>query len=175
MKISTGSLCRLAVAVAAVVSIAGCHSVSDNRVPNMAVSINLADQGLWNTYGVPGTGSWQYFVKSLRQPSGFAWTERSASGFGGVLLIGGMDPYQVQTNVPLAYDLACPVECSPTVRVAIDPATLEAICPDCGSHYDVMMSGGAPTAGPALTGAHKYSLRRYNCLPGQLGGYYITN
>lgn len=152
-----------------------CEHVSDERVPNMAVSINLADPGLWNTYGVAGTGHWRYFIKALRQPSGFAYTERSATGFGGVLLIGGMDPFQGVSDVPLAYDLSCPVECSPSVRVAIDPSTLEAVCPDCGSHYDVLMSGGAPVSGPALTGNHKYALRRYTCLPGQLGGYLITN
>ena len=159
----------------AVIAMTACSSVDDDRIPNMAVNINLADAGMWNTYGVSGTGLHRDFIKELRQPAGFPYTDQTATGFGGVLLIGGMNPFTAEPNVPLAYDLSCPVECSPTVRVAIDSSNLEAICHVCGSHYDVIMAGGSPTAGPALTGSHKYSLRRYTCRAGQLGGYTITN
>ena len=157
------------------VATAACSSVDDERIPNMAVNINLADAGMWNTYGVSGTGLHRDFIKELRQPAGFPYTDQTATGYGGVLLIGGMDPFTTNPNVPLAYDLSCPVECQATIRVVIDPSTLEAVCPVCGSHYDVVMAGGSPTAGPALTGSHKYALRRYTCRPGQLGGYFINN
>ncbi len=154
---------------------AACSSVDDERIPNMAVNINLADAGMWNIYGVAGTGVHRDFIKELRQPAGFAYTDQTATGYGGVLLIGGMDPFTATPNIPLAYDLSCPVECQPNIRVIIDDTNLEAVCPVCGSHYDVVMAGGSPTSGPALTGKHKYALRRYTCRPGQLGGYFITN
>ncbi|MDE6811945.1 MAG: hypothetical protein K2J15_06285 [Muribaculaceae bacterium] len=157
---------------------AGCDTVEDDRIPNMPVNINLSDPGMWNTYGVSGFGDFSYFVfmdGSAREPSGFPYTDISATGFGGVLLIEGMDPFEMQTGVPLAYDLSCPVERSRTIRVRIDPADFEAVCPVCDSHYDVTMAGGAPVAGPALTGSHKYGLKRYYCHPASTGGYIINS
>lgn len=156
----------------ALLSSAGCDSIDDNRIPTYPVKINLADAGLWNTYGVSGFGIYKYFIKDERKPAGFRWVEDSYSGFGGVLLIGGMDNFTTETNVPLAYDLACPVERKQNIRVAIDPENFEAVCPQCGSHYDVTMAGGAPLSGPAAK--EKYGLRRYNCMATSSGGYYIT-
>ncbi len=152
----------------------GCHSVDDDRIPAMPVNISLANPGLWNTYGVSGFGMFRYFILPLREPAGFSYTAQSATGFGGVLLINGMDPLAVQTDVPLAYDLACPVERQAEIRVRVDASTFEAICPKCGSHYDVTMQGGAPLSGPAAAGKHKYGLTRYTCYQTQTGGYVIT-
>lgn len=157
-----------------VTALGSCHKVDDDRIPAMPVSINLSDPGLWNTYGVAGFGLYRYFVPSLRQPAGFSYTTSTATGYGGVLLIMGMNPFTADTNVPLAYDLACPVECDPSVRVAIDNTSFEAICPKCGSHYDVTMQGGSPVSGPASEGKYKYGLTRYQCMPTTLGGYMIT-
>ena len=151
-----------------------CHTVDDERIPAMPVSINLSDPGLWNTYGVPGFGLFRYFIPQLWEPAGFSYSVGTATGFGGILLIGGMDPFSTETNIPLAYDLACPVECDPNVRVAVDVASFEAVCPKCGSHYDVTMQGGAPVSGQASEGKHKYGLTRYQCLPSTMGGYMIT-
>lgn len=160
--------------VVCVIIFGGCHKVDDDRIPAMPVNINLSDSGLWNTYGVAGFGLYRYFVPRLNWPSGFRYTVGTAAGYGGVLLIMGMDPYTGDTNAPLAYDLACPVECDPQVIVAIDSETFEAICPKCGSHYDVTMRGGAPLSGPAAESKHAYGLTRYQCLPTTLGGYVIT-
>lgn len=154
-----------------------CQSVDDDRIPNLAVNVNIADAALWNTYGVAGFGSSRRFIisSSTRVPSGFPYTMQSATGFGGVLLINGMDPFSNTTDSPLAYDLACPVECRQDVRVEIEGDLYEAVCPVCGSHYDVTMQGGSPVSGPAAEGKNKYGLRRYQCLPTATGGYIITN
>lgn len=61
------------------------------------------------------------------------------------------------------------------VRIYVEGELYEAVCPECGSHYDVTMGGGAPLSGPAASGDHKYGLRRYRCLPSGNGGYVITN
>ena len=166
----------LAVIVAAV-TLCGCHSVDSDRIPNMPVSISLADAGSWNTYGVAGFGSSRRFIltSGLREPASFPYSRTSATGFGGVLLIEGMDPYETTTGTPLAYDLACPVEMKADVRVSISGDLYEAVCPKCGSHFDVTMGGGAPLSGPAAAGSSKYGLRRYRCIPSGNGGYTITN
>lgn len=155
----------------------GCNTVDDDRIPAYAVNINISDAGSWNTYGVSGFGSSRRFILStgLREPSGFPYSQQSATGYGGVLLISGMDPFTTTTDTPLAYDLSCPVEVKPDVRVVIEGSLYEAVCPKCGSHYDVTMGGGSPLSGPAATGKYKYGLRRYNCFPTGSGGYIITN
>ena len=153
-----------------------CNQVDDDRIPSLPVYINLSGAGMWNSYGVSGVGISQRFInwQGTVSPSGFPFTANTHLGFGGVLLIGGVDPFTADTNVPLAYDLSCPVEKSQTVRVYIDSDNLEAVCPKCGSRYDVIMAGGSPVAGPALTGEYKYGLRRYYCDPSQ-GGYIVHN
>lgn len=154
-----------------------CNQVDDDRIPSLPVFINLSGAGMWNSYGVSGVGISRNFInwQGTVSPAGFPYTATTYVGFGGVLLIGGVDPFTAEPNVPLAYDLACPVECSQTVRVFIDSDNLEAVCPVCGSRYDVVTAGGAPVGGVALTGHNKYGLRRYVCQPDQSGGYIIHN
>lgn len=152
----------------------GCNAIDNTRIPALAVNIRLDNIGLWNTYGVAGFGQYRYFIKENREPSNFPYTETTYTGYGGVLLIGGMDPFTAETNVPLAYDMACPVECKQNIRIFIDESTLEAVCPQCMSRYDVITAGGAPVDGPALTGAVKYRLQPYKCLLSVNGGYTIV-
>ncbi|MBO5749081.1 MAG: hypothetical protein J6R48_08760 [Muribaculaceae bacterium] len=157
-----------------VVLTTGCETIDNRRIPALSVNIRLDNTGLWNTYGVGGFGIYRYFIRETREPHNFPFTEATYTGYGGVLLIGGMDPVTAETNVPLAYDLACPVECKRDIRVVIDDSNLDAVCPMCGSRYDVISAGGAPIAGEALTGEVKYRLQPYNCIPSPAGGYIIT-
>ena len=154
---------------------AGCTQIDDNRIPSVPVSINLADAGLWNVYGVSGFGVWRTFERDLGLPQGFHYTGTTYTGYGGILLIGGMDQFNSDTDTPLAYDLSCPVECRRDVRVRIDEKTLDAVCPVCDSHYNVVMQGGAATSGKAYSHKPRYGLRRYECIPAQLGGYMIRD
>lgn len=151
----------------------GCDNVIDNRIPAYPVTINLGDIGMWNSYGVSGFGLYRYFIKN-QSPAGFPYTEATYTGFGGVLLVGGMDPYTGDTNVPLAYDMACPVEVDPKVRVYIDDATFNAVCEKCGSVYDVTMAGGAPVSGPAAAPTNRFRLQNYRVLGTVYGGYIIS-
>lgn len=152
----------------------GCdNGIDDTRIPAFSVQINLANTGLWNVYGVHGYGDYKEFIRETRTPANFPFTETTYTGFGGVLLIEGMNPFEAGVVEPLAYDLACPVECNAQIRVGIDPESLNAVCPVCGSVYDVTMAGGAPISGPALTGSVKYALQRYRAIP-QNGGYMIA-
>lgn len=163
--------------IALLSAMASCNQVDDDRIPSLPVYINLSGAGMWNTYGVSGVGISKNFInyQGVVSPADFPFTANTYLGYGGVLLIGGVDPFSAESNVPLAYDLSCPVERSQTVRVSIDPDNLDAVCDKCGSRYNVITSGGSPVGGPALTGKYKYALRRYFCDPGQGGGYIIHN
>lgn len=158
-------------------ALCACNQVDDDRIPSLPVYIDLRGAGMWNTYGVSGVGINRSFInwQGVVSPSDFPFTANTHLGFGGVLLIGGIDPFTTESNIPLAYDLSCPVEKSQTVRVYIDADDLEAVCPKCGSRYDVVTAGGSPVGGPALTGEYKYGLRRYVCDPEQGGGYVVHN
>lgn len=158
--------------------IVSCETVNDDRIPNMVVNVSLADAGVWNTYGVSGFGNHRNFifngtVNSI--PTNFPYKYGSATGFGGVLLIEGADPYSAVTASPLAYDLACPVERKPDIRVYVENETYMAVCPECNSVYNVTTAGGVPISGEAAEGKYKYRLRMYSVVPTSTGGYIITN
>ncbi len=131
----------------------GCNSVDDTRIPPRPVYIPFGDVGVWNTYGVAGALSSRSFIKSSRIPAGYPYTEVSATGFGGVLLVGDFD------GTPRAFDLACPVEVKADVRIAVDRDAAVAECPVCHSVYDVFRLGQA-LSGPAAEMG--YGLTRYN-------------
>lgn len=156
------------------VGAAACSDADGTRLPAVAVNINLADAGLWATYGVAGLGSYRYFVRGEGEPHGFQYTAGSATGYGGVLLICCMDPFSAKPDVPLAFDMACPVECKPDVRVRIDAESLEAVCPVCGSRYNVLTGSGSRVGGPNMSEGIHYRLENYRCVAGAFGGYTIT-
>ena len=174
MKFIPGILGRCMALGIAIGIFLSCNTLDDDRIPNMPVNISLADPGLWNTYGVSGFGTHRNFILT-QQPAGFPWKSNSATGFGGVLLIEGVDPFSAVTAAPLAYDLSCPVERRPDIRVKVENATYMAVCPQCNSVYDVTSAGGAPIEGEAAEGKYKYRLKMYRVIPSGTGGYYITN
>lgn len=153
----------------------GCDSVDDERIPAVPVSLNLASTPLWDTYGVSAFGDYRSFIKTLGVPRDFPYSEKTYTGYGGLLIVCGVNPFTLEAGVPMAYDLCCPVECKPEIRVEMrqQGAIPEAVCPVCGSHYDVVERGGSPVSGPALQ--DKYGLRRYEARPGAYGGYLFTD
>lgn len=162
-------------AVALLLISPACNTVDDDRLPTMPVNISLSPDAMWISYGAPSYGDFRYFIKSERQPQGYPYTDRTATGFGGVLLINGVNPYTSEAGVPLAYDLSCPYERKPDIRVRMegDGMLLEAVCPKCGSHYNVMEAGGSATSGPARD--EKLGMTRYECVRSQYGGYVVIN
>lgn len=157
--------------VAAVAALAGCHDVDTDRIPYSPVRIEFVTIGDWHTYGVGGAAMARRFIRS-REPTGFPYTAMSATGYGGVLLVGTYtysgDP---SLTPPAAFDLACPVEMRPDVRIAVDPDASCARCPKCGSTYDIFNGTGMPLGGMAAT--QGYGLRVYRCIPGGQG-YYLA-
>lgn len=150
--------------------VAGCSSVDDDRVPLYDVYLRLNTYALWERYGVFGYGDSNRFIRSERVPANYPYAVTEFTGFGGILLVAGAENGDY-TSV-LAYDMACPVEAKPDVRVYVDGATFEAVCPQCGSHYNVCEGFGGPVSGPAAE--RKYGLRRYRAVAGEMGGYTIV-
>lgn len=167
---------RMAVAlVAAIFCIiaSGCSTdINDDRIPYARVYIPFTTVGDWNVYGVSGALSSRRFVITLREPAGYSWPLTGASGYGGVLLTCSV------FGEYWAFDLSCPVERDPQVRVAVRSSDNMAVCPKCQSVYDVFgiegVGRGVAVQGVAATS--KYALRPYNVVFATDGRYcLITN
>lgn len=135
--------------------LSSCSRIDDDRIPAVPVNIVFTSQGMWETYGVSGAGGHRRFIRtnSLREPANFPYAVSSYTGYGGVLLISDY------FGNYLAYDLSCPYEAKPDIRIKVDEDHHDAVCPVCGSTYDIFSAYGHPTSGPAAT--HGYGLTRY--------------
>ena len=91
------------------------------------------------------------------------YTEKDAdqawerTGFGGVLVFHGLASNGMDAFY--AFDAACPHEASPSVRVEVDESAVYAICPKCGSKFEVLNGFGNPVAGPCVQ--ERQGLKRY--------------
>ena len=114
----------------------------------------ITDLGFGSKTGIDLNGeATGILFKMANIPYGFPYTISATTGYGGVLQVCGFD------NELFAFDLSCPFEHNPNIRIAIDES-LNAYCRECGSVYDVFYGSGMPIEGPsAIKG---YSLRKYN-------------
>ncbi|MCM1029768.1 MAG: hypothetical protein NC342_09230 [Pseudoflavonifractor sp.] len=170
------SLLSLLLFLLLLIPMGGCNDVDSQRIPLMNVRVSFPTVGDWNIYGVSGAGFTQRFIrpaKGLSEPIGFPYTALSATGFGGVLLVGTFnysgDP---RAGGLAAFDLACPVEERANVRIEVDHQHGNARCPVCGSTYDIFSGNGMPLSGPAAE--DKYGLRRYRITSPLNSGEYIV-
>lgn len=125
--------------------LAACEDVVDSMVPRARVELELNTR----TTGLEFEQNGYQLITTPPNSSSYI-------GFGGLLLIRG---YTSPTEV-YAFDLACPVEVSRTVRLKVEDS-YKAVCPACGSTFDMIRYGNpAPTTGAAKD--KKLLLRRYN-------------
>ena len=89
-----------------------------------------------------------YHHKSITK----ARTAGERTGFSGVLVVCGIDNYGNATYY--AFDLCCPHEAKKNIIIEADNAG-KAICPECGTEYDIGYGTGAPTKGVS-----QYPLRK---------------
>lgn len=135
------------------------------RIASFPAYLDFATSAAWSLYGVQPFG-YRYFNKSEHLPADFPYTENSATGFGGILLVADVN------GTVRAYDAACPVEGKADVRVHVDTELMQAVCPKCGSHFDIFTYKGTPLSGVALE--KKYGLKNYKATKNANGGYVIT-
>lgn len=157
----------LTAAISAVAAmLAGCHQIDNHRLPVAYVNLQFWTVADWDIWGVTGAGQHRRFIIQELVPSGFPYPASASTGMGGILLC------STYIGEPVAYDLACPVECRANVRVFINEDS-EAECPVCHSRYDVFEKLGHPISGPALDDG--YGLQVYRVGPGAQGEYMIVS
>lgn len=152
----------------ALLPIAGCKSVDDDRTPPAGVWIVFASEPVWTTYGVPAALDHNEFIMSEGLPENFPYTAMMQTGYGGVLLVGDIN------GNPAAYDMSCPVENKANVRIRVDEERNDAYCPECGSRYSIYSNYGMPTEGPAADDDHPYGLSKYTVASGPNGEYRVV-
>ena len=152
-------------ALALLVTASSCDHIDNKTLPRYTLRLDLGSYALWNTYGVSGMGDYRVFNRDKGIPSNFPYNVNTFTGYGGVLLMMGIDG-------PLAYDLACPVEISQDVVLSISADNFDAVCPRCNSHFDPLMNAGGPVSGLAIK--NKVGMRQYRVMPSN-GGYFISN
>lgn len=160
------NLAVAAVCIAAGAAAGGCKHVSDD-LPPAGVWIVFPFEHDWRTWGVTAPLQHREFILSERLPQGFNYSAASQTGYGGVLLVGDIN------GAPAAYDMSCPVERKPDIRVAYDEDRNDAFCAHCGSRYSVINNYGQPTAGPAAERDDYRVLRTYNIATGPNGEYRV--
>lgn len=150
-------------------ALAACNSVDDDRIPYAEVHLTFHTVGDWNIYGVKGAAadSRSYILNNReRIPADFPYSTLDRTGFGGLLLV-----TDVLGDLH-AFDLACPYESLPAVRVSVPEGELFARCPKCGSTFDVFQNRGNPMSGPALD--RGYALKRYSIFSGGATEYKVV-
>jgi hypothetical protein len=86
------------------------------------------------------------------------------AGYGGILVI------HTITAGLCAFDLACPDEANPNIKVAVDDSDgLYAVCPQCGKKYEIGESG----SGYATNTKHR--LKKYNVIAGVNNRWVVTS
>lgn len=158
-------LCKKIIISLLVAASLSCSHIDDERIPAVAVYVPFSSVGVWDLYGVSGAGDSRRFIMADKVPADYPYTALTATGYGGVLLVADIH------SQPVAYDLACPVECRPTTRVRFDDEAMVAECPVCHSTYDVVTNYGYPLSGPAADNG--YGLKVYSVSSGSSGMYRV--
>ena len=162
-------LSRLLMPLLPAMLLGGCESVDHDRIPYADVHLTFHTVGDWNIYGVQGdAASYRTYIFNSKErvPSNFPYTTLDRTGYGGLLLV-----TDVLGDLH-AYDLACPYECRPNVRVSVPADELFARCPSCGSTFDIFQNRGNPMTGPAQE--RGYALRRYSVVSGGATEYRVV-
>lgn len=156
---------RMAAAVLVAVAAVSCAKSPGSRIPAMPVYVSFSTAGDWHLYGVLAPMETRVFNIGAHLPSGFTYTGQSATGYGGLLLVGTYAySGNLQVTLPAVYDRSCPIEALPDVTVEVARGATVAKCPKCGSTYDIFGGLGLPKSGPAAE--QGYMLRSYRITTG---------
>lgn len=132
---------------------AGCDNTSESSIPDAPVNLQLNMLvAPYNTFNTPNS----YIIYDKRK------NEIDRIGYGGILL------YIDYEGKYCAFDLTCPYEVSPNVRVSPNDEG-KAVCDKCGSVFELLYGIGAPVSGPA-----KEPLKRYRVVLSN-NWLYVTN
>lgn len=122
-------------------SLGSCNKEYGSNIPEARVYLEL-----YPAYITGLTVPMSYVIIPNNQESVYKYNS-SALGFGGVLVYHG---YSSDGNGQFyAFDLSCVNEANRTTLVEVDDTKLRAVCPKCGSVYNLSFGQGNAESGPA--------------------------
>lgn len=134
----------------------GCDKNDLDRIPNTVVRLEFDPASPLVRLMSPFDHN--IFIKKENKPDKFYYSDASATGFGGILVVRSSENDQLY-----AYDMACPVEVSANTRIFIDEQNLCARCEKCNSTFEIFIGSGAPMSGEA--NERKFFLKKYVVTP----------
>ena len=136
-----------------------CKEEARPSIPSFEVYIEVSRSSFPNDYAKlqnPNNAVSYIYTPGVPMPANFKY------GYGGVLIFRDLE------GRIKSCDLACPVEASRTVRVEVNMPY--AVCPVCGSKFDLSYGFASPSAGPA-----KESLRIYSNVFERVNSIIVSN
>ena len=133
--------------------LSSCSDTIDSPVPSYPVSMKL--DLTFNDKELKNAGAYKIYTTPT--------ASYLSLGYGGVVVV-----HSSADDNYYAFDLACPYEVLPSVKIEIEDGGLYASCPKCGSRFDISFGSGHPVNGPATGG-----LRRFTVTPS--GNYLIVS
>jgi nitrite reductase/ring-hydroxylating ferredoxin subunit len=121
------------------ITISSCDKTYVSNIPNYPVFLEL-DLRFEDRDLVPIQAYKIFTSQNINQA-----VERT--GYGGVLVYHGLN--NMGSDSYYAFDISCPHEANRSVVVAVDDAGIYAICPKCGSKYELLNGIGNPVSGPS--------------------------
>ena len=139
--------------------IGSCSKIEESNIPYALVYLNIDLR--YQDKDLVGLYNYKYITT--------ARTAGEKTGYAGVLVVCGIDGYGNTTYY--AFDRCCPHEANKKITIEANNAGI-AICPECGTEFDIGYGTGAPTKGVS-----KYVLRRYTVTAKSAGGqeWIVTN
>ncbi len=139
--------CIISLLLCSAIGLSSCDEIVDSRIPPARVSLNANINHYRELQGLKIDGGYATLTQKLNASTYI--------GYGGLLICRS----KYGDNNVYAYDLACPVENKPTVRLNFKDGLI-AVCPECHSEFDSVIFGSPqPTKGVAREKG--YHLRVY--------------
>lgn len=136
--------CHIAILSMLMLAFAGCKNQTTTSIPSTKVNLEfniLRDEPQLNAMGGVAT-----FIKPKY--------DNQYLGYGGVVVFHSFD----EANPFVAFDLACPNEVDPQVRLNVDSIVGKAICTKCGAEFDIAYGRGYPTTDKCKNPMRQYSI-----------------
>ena len=131
----------------AFLGLASCDEIADSRIPPARVALNANINHYKELQGLKIDGGYATITRRLNASTYI--------GYGGLLICRS----KYGDNQVYAYDLACPVENKPTVKLDFKDGLI-AVCPQCHSEFDSVIFGN-PQPSKGIARDKGYHLRVY--------------
>ena len=128
-----------------------CNSTYRSSIPDFPVYLEL--DLTYEDRGLKSPQASKIYIKGKSALSAYEKT-----GFGGVLVYNGIRDGSSENYY--AFDAACPVEVNQKIIVEVDSFGIYAVCPECGTKYDISYGIGNPIEGIAKERLKRYPVDR---------------